>query len=151
MKKILLLVGLALTLFAKEQIEVSADTFEADEHKLVSTFSGHVHIKKGADEISANYLVIDFNKQNKPKRYEATGGVSFEIQTSSQHFVGTSQKIIYEPLSKKYIALGNVKINETMKNQKLRGESITIDRISGKAKLKGSKNRPVKFIFTVDE
>ena len=59
--------------------------------------------------------------------------------------------IIYEPTTKKYKAFGNVNINETINGQTLRGESIVIDRISGKARLKGRKNRPVKFIFTVEE
>ena len=151
MKKILLLIAFSLTLYASEQVEVTASEFEADEKKRVSYFRGSVFIKKGSDEIKADLLKIDFDRQNKPKRYDASGNVSFKITTDSQHFEGTSNQIIYEPISKKYRALGDVNIKETTKNQTLRGESITIDRVSGKAKLKGSHNRPVKFIFTVDE
>jgi len=152
MKHFLLLLLLPLWLWsANQKIEVKADSFEADEKKLISIFKGSVFIKKGKDEIKADLLKIDFDKKNRPKRYEATGHVSFKITTNSQHFVGSSNKIIYEPSNKKYQAYGNVEITETTKNQKLNGEKIIIDRVSGKTKISGSKKRPVKFIFTVDE
>jgi len=136
---------------ANQKIEVKADSFEADEKKMFSIFKGSVYIKKGKDEIKADLLKIDFDKKNKPKRYEASGHVSFKITTDSQHFVGSSNKIIYEPSNKKYQAYGNVQLIETKKNQKLNGEKIIIDRISGKTMISGSKKKPVKFIFTVDE
>ncbi len=151
MKKLLLLIALSFTLNAAEQVEVNALEFEADEKSRVSYFRGSVFIKKGKDEIKADLLKIDFDKNNKPKIYDASGNVTFKITTSSQRYVGKSDHIIYEPTTKKYKAFGNVNIKETTKGQTLRGESIIIDRISGKAKLKGSKNRPVKFIFTVEE
>ncbi len=151
MKKLLLLIAFSFTLFASEQVEVNAAEFEADENKLISYFRGAVFIKKGKDEIKADLLKINFDKKNKPLKYDASGNVSFKITTSSQHFEGTANQLIYEPSDKKYKALGDVNIKETTKNQTLKGESIIIDRVSGKAKLKGSKNRPVKFIFTVEE
>ena len=151
MKKLLLLIAFSSALLASEQVEVNALEFEADEKRQISYFKGSVFIKKGKDEIKADLLKINFDKNNKPLTYDATGNVSFKITTSSQHFAGTANQIIYEPATKRYKALGNVNIKETTKNQTLKGELITIDRISGKAKLKGSKNRPVKFIFTVDE
>ncbi len=151
MKKILLILVFSFSLTLAEKVEVSANSFEADEIKRVSLFKGKVHIKKGEDEIKSDSLKIDFDKQNRPIRYKAVGNVSFKITTSSQRFVGTSGEIIYEPLKKKYIASKNVNINETTKNRVLKGEKITIDRVSGKSKISGTKNRPVKFIFTVDE
>ncbi len=151
MRKVLLILVFSFSLSLAEKVEVSADSFEADELKRVSLFKGNVHIKKGEDEIKADNLKIDFDKQNRPIKYEAIGNVSFKITTSAQRFVGTSGEIIYEPLKKKYTASKNVNINETTKNRVLKGEKITIDRISGKSKISGTKNRPVKFIFTVDE
>ncbi|HIP02438.1 MAG TPA: lipopolysaccharide transport periplasmic protein LptA [Campylobacterales bacterium] len=151
MKKLLLLIAFSFTLVASEQVEVNAEEFKADEKKLISYFRGSVFIKKGKDEIKADLLKIIFDKTNKPIKYDATGNVSFKISTSSQHFVGTANQIIYEPSNKKYKAFGHVNIKETIKNQTLKGESITIDRISGKTSIIGSKNRPVKFIFTVEE
>jgi len=118
---------------------------------MISIFKGSVYIKKGKDEIKADLLKINFDKKNKPIRYEATGHVNFKITTDSQHFKGRSNKIIYEPSKKRYKASGDVQITETIKNQKLNGENIIIDRVSGKTKISGTKKRPVKFIFTVDE
>lgn len=151
MKKILLLTLLPFLLIASEQVEINADQFEADEKKRVSHFKGSVHIKKGKDEIKADYVKIDFDQKNRPLKYEATGSVTFDITTDSQHFEGKSDKIIYNPSKATYEALGNVFIKETTKEQKLKGASITINRNSGKTKISGSKNRPVKFTFTVDE
>ena len=150
MKKLLLLIALSFTLNA-EQVEVTALEFEADEKSGVSYFRSSVFIKKGVDEIRADLLKINFDKNNKPTIYDASGNVTFKITTSSQRYEGQSDHIIYEPSNKKYKAFGNVNIKETTKGQTLRGESITIDRVSGKARFKGSNNRPVKFIFTVEE
>jgi len=147
----IILLFCSLSLYAKEQVTVIADSFEADEFKKVSYFKGSVHIKKGSDEIKADNLMIVFGEDNKPIKYEAKGAVSFKVKTESQNFEGLSNQIIYEPLTKKYIASGDVNMVETIKNQILKGERISIDRISGKSKISGSKNKPVKFIFTVDE
>jgi lipopolysaccharide export system protein LptA len=151
MIKFLLLITFCIQLYASERVEINADNFEADENKRVSNFTGNVHIKKGEDEIYAEAIKIDFDKKNKPLKYEATGGVTFTIHTNSQLFDGTSNKIIYNPADKTYKAIGNVKINERVKNQTLKGERIDINRNSGKTKISGTKNRPVKFIFTVEE
>lgn len=151
MKKILLSLFICLSLAGAEKVEVSADSFEADEIKRVSNFKGSVHIKKGVDEIKADSLHINFNEQNQPVKYEAIGNVSFKITTDTQRFVGTSTEIIYEPMKKIYTARKNVNITETIKKSTLKGEKITIDRINGKTKISGSENKPVKFIFTVDE
>jgi lipopolysaccharide export system protein LptA len=152
MKYFLPLLLLATWLYgASQQIEVKADSFEADEKKLISIFKGSVFIKKGEDEIKADLLKINFDKKNRPIKYEATGNVRFKIKTDSQRFKGRSNIIVYEPVDKKYRAYGNVQITETIKNQKLNGERIIIDRVSGKTKISGTKKQPVKFIFTVDE
>lgn len=151
MKNILLLIAFSISLVASEQVEINADNFEADERKRVSYFKGSVHIKKGKDEIKADEVKINFDLKNRPLKYEAIGNITFKITTDSQHFDGTSNKIIYDPSNKTYKASGNVLINETTKGQTLKGENIIINRISGKTKISGKKNRPVKFIFTVDE
>ncbi len=140
-----------LLLLAEERVEVSADSFEADELKRVSHFRGSVYIKKGSDEIKSQTLIISFGEDNRPTKYEAVGSVSFKISTKEQRFEGRSKKIIYEPIKKRYIASGDVYIVETTKDRILTGESIVIDRESGRSKISGAKDKPVKFIFTVDE
>ena len=150
MKIIVLLHLLALFLFA-DKIIVTADHFEAYENKKVSILTGHVHIRKNRDDIKADKLVIDFNTANKPIRYTLSGHVTFDITTSKQHFVGSAREIVYDPARKRYIATGNVRIKEMVGDRLLEGEKIVIDRVSGKSIITGTKNRPVKFIFSVQE
>ncbi len=142
---------LALLTLHAEKITVTADHFEAYESKRISILQGHVHITKGADDIKAEKLVIDFDPHNKPLRYTLSGHVSFDITTQAQHFVGTAQKIVYDPRKKRYIASGNVHIRERNADRLLEGARIVIDRTSGKSTITGSGNRPVKLIFSVDE
>ena len=141
---------LALMLFA-EKIVVTADHFEAFENKKVSILTGHVHIRKGKDDIKARKLVIEFNDANKPVRYTLTGDVRFDITTQRQHFVGEAHRISYDPLTRRYVATGNVHIRETEGDRLLEGEKIVIDRVSGKSTITGKRHKPVKFIFSTKE
>ncbi len=141
----------SFTLLCAEQVEISADKFEADEKKMLSILTGNVVLKKGADEIYAKKLTIFFDKENKPKEYLATGNITFSINTDKQSFDGRAQKLLYNPSTLKYEISGNAYIHEKKQNSKLYGETIMIDRITGKSTIKGSKKRPVKFIFEVKE
>jgi len=149
--KIFLLFLLTTVLLYAEKITVTADNFEAYETKKISVLSGHVHIKKGSDDIRADKLVILLDTANKPVRYTLTGHVLFDLHTKTQHFAGNAQKIVYDPAHKRYIAEGNVFLKEKNSDKTLQGEKIVIDRVSGKTIISGKKNRPVKFTFTVEE
>ena len=150
MKYIIILFLLICGLYA-EKITVTADNFVADETKNISVLRGNVHIKKGADNITADKLVITFNAQRKPLKYTLTGNVNFDITTKKQHYKGDSNQIIYDPKSKLYTATGNVHIIDKIADRTLHGEKIIIDRITGKSTITGKKNQPVKFTFTVEE
>jgi lipopolysaccharide export system protein LptA len=149
--KILLFLSLIISFLVAEKVEVSADSFEADENRGVSKFIGNVKIKKADDFISSNELIIEFDKKNKPEKYIASKNIKFKISTNKQKFEGKANRLIYQPSSQKYELLGDVKITEKTMNRKLFGDKIIIDRVSGKSKILGTKNKPVKFIFTVEE
>ena len=152
MKVLSLILLFAFVLYAKgENIIVNAKSFEADEKKNISIFKGDVSIQKGDDYIKADTLKIYFNKKNKPTKYKAIGNVKFELFTNKQHFKGNSNTIEYSPLTKLYKASGHVFLTDLTQHRKLRGENIIIDRIHGKTKINGTKKRPVKFIFSVEE
>ena len=150
MIKLLLLLLSFHTLFA-QQVEISADSFEADENKMVSILKGNVLLQKGEDIIHAQMLTITFDKNNKPLNYLAQGGVSFDINTQNQSFDGQAKTLSYNPSTLIYEIKGNAYIHEKSQNRKLYGQHIMIDRKSGKSTIKGSKQRPVKFIFEVKE
>jgi lipopolysaccharide export system protein LptA len=149
MKKLLILL-LCAVVYAQE-IEITADKLEADENKKISTLIGNVVIKKGLDKISCDTLEVKFDKENKPTLYQASGDVRFHILTNNKDFKGSAQKLIYNPANKKYSLQGNVKIEELQSKQRLFGETIIIDRTSGKSVIKGDGRRPVKFIFDVKD
>ena len=150
MKFLTLLLIFTLTLFAQE-IKITAQKFEADEKKMISIFSGGVHLQKGSDEINASTLNITFDKNNKPILYEANGNLSFKISTKNQLFVGNANYMIYEPKTNKYKIIGNAFIHEIKGDRKLYGEEISIDRQSGKSQILGTLKKPVKIIFTTNE
>jgi lipopolysaccharide export system protein LptA len=134
-----------------ETVEVTADKFEANEKRQISILSGNVTIKKGRDIIKTDKLVIRFDKKNRPVLYESEGRVDFDIRLDNEHYVGKANHLLYDPNNKLYKMSGDVKIKETINGRELIGESVTIDRSSGKSEILGGKNRPVKFIFEVDE
>jgi len=149
--KFLYLLLFSFTLLNAQKVEISADSFEADEKKMLSVLQGNVRLIKGEDTIKASKLTIYFDAENKPKSYLAEGNINFIIHTGNQHFKGKAQKLLYKPSSLKYEISGNAFIHEMTQNRKLYGETIMIDRISGKSTIKGSSNKPIKFIFEVKE
>ncbi len=149
--KIFIILLTLLSFLNAEKVEISADSFEANEPKQISIFSGNVKIKKGKDWFSASKVIILFDKKNKPTKYSAIGEVDFSLKTSNQIFVGNADKLIYEPKTQKYQILGNAFIHEKSQDRKLYGEKIIIDRKKGTSKITGTQKRPVKFIFSVKE
>jgi lipopolysaccharide export system protein LptA len=149
--KILYIWLVLLSLSYAQKVEISADSFEADEKKRVSILKGNVLLKKGADIVHADKLTIYFDAQNHPSKYHASGGIQFEIYTNQQDFQGHANSLVYDPKTLKYELSGDAYIHEKKQNSELFGEVIMIDRVSGKSSIKGSKKRPVKFIFEVKE
>ncbi len=149
--KFLWLILFSFTILYAQQVEISADSFEADEKKMLSVLSGNVLLKKGADTIHASKLTIFFDANNKPLKYLAEKNISFTIHTETQSFEGKAEKLLYDPSTLKYEISGNAFVHETTQNRKLYGETIMIDRISGKSTIKGGKKKPVRFIFEVKE
>ncbi len=148
--RLLFILLLTITSIYAQKVEITADDLEADEKSHISTLKGNVSIKKGADSIKADKLEVFFDKNNKPTKYVATGDIRFHILTDTREFQGKGEKLIYDPSTKKYEISGGVVIEELKEHQKLIGEKIVIDRVSGKSKIEGGK-RPIKLIFEVKE
>ncbi|NCB11649.1 MAG: lipopolysaccharide transport periplasmic protein LptA [Erysipelotrichia bacterium] len=142
-------------LFAQsETLVIDAQDFQADDKKGVSIFTGNVKIKMGQDKLNANRVDVFFttNKENKkvPLRYEAIGNADFEIVTEDKHYIGNGDKIIYSPQKEEYTIIGNGFLQEKNDDRKVYGDTIYVNQISGEAKVKGSENKPVRFIINVD-
>jgi lipopolysaccharide export system protein LptA len=143
-------------LFAQsETLIIDAQNFQADDKKGISIFTGNVKIKMGEDKLNAQRVDVFFETDKKtnnktPLRYEATGKADFEIVTKDKHYVGNGDKIIYSPQKEEYTIIGNGFIHEQNDDRKIYGDTIYVNQLSGEAKVKGSENKPVKFIINVD-
>lgn len=142
-------------LFAQTQtLIIDAQNFQADEKNGISIFTGNVKIKMGEDKLNAQkvdiFFVTDKNNNKIPLKYEATGNADFEIVTKAKHYVGNGDKIIYSPQKEEYTIIGNGFLHEKRDDRKIYGDTIYVNQLTGEAKVKGSENKPVRFIIQVD-
>ena len=143
-----------LLLAQSETLVIDAQNFEADDKKGISIFTGNVKIKMGEDKLNAEkvdvYFTTDKNNAKVPLKYEATGKADFEIITKEKHYIGNGDKVIYSPQKEEYTILGNGLIKKKNDNRKVYGDTIYVNQLTGEARVKGSEQKPVKFIINVE-
>jgi len=140
------------TLLSSQQVEITADHFEASDVNKVTKFIGNVHMIKGVDELNASKVFVYFDEKKKPVRYEAIGSVKFIItMNDGKRYIGQSGRLIYIPKTEIYELYESVKLFDVKLDRKLIGEKVFVDKQSGKAKVEGNKEKPVKFIFKIEE
>ncbi len=144
-------------LFAQsETLVIDAQNFQADDKNGISIFTGNVKIKMGEDRLNADRVDVYFttnkdNNNNKiPLKYEATGKADFEIVTTDKHYIGNGDKVIYSPQKEEYTIIGNGFLQEKNDDRKVYGDTIYVNQLSGEARVKGSEQKPVRFIINVD-
>ncbi len=142
-------------LFAQiETLMIDAQNFESDDKKGISTFTGNVKVNMNKDKLNAQkvdiFFITDKNNNKIPLRYEATGKVDFEIVTPDKHYIGNGDKVIYSPQKEEYTIIGNGFIQEKNDDRKVYGDTIFINQLTGESRVKGSEQKPVKFIINVD-
>ena len=143
-----------LLLAQSETLIIDAQNFEADDKKGISIFTGNVKIKMGEDKLNAEkvdvYFTTDKDNAKVPLKYEATGKADFEIITKEKHYIGNGDKVIYSPQKEEYTILGNGFLQEKNDNRKVYGDTIYVNQLTGEARVKGSEQKPVKFIINVE-
>ncbi len=142
--------GLAAT---AEEVTITSDRFEADEQSRVTKFLGHVHMKKGTDELNATKVNVYFNAKRKPLKYEALGKVSFVIHMKEdpKWYSGKADRLVYRPAGEIYELYGHVVLKEPALDRTVTGEKVVVEKQSGRATVEGGAHKPVKFIFKVEE
>lgn len=150
MRFILILIFLGLTSFAQE-VQVSADNFSANELKGVGKFTGNVIITKGKDILKSNELIINFDKKKKPLKYEALGNASITVFMDGKHYYGKGNSLIYNPVENLYTIEGDAFLEEKTTGKKVYGKKIVVNQKNGKYEVSSDKNKPVKFIFQIDD
>lgn len=138
------------TAFA-QKVEVTSNSMKAENLKKEVHFLGNAKVKKLEDWIHADKIIVYFNDQNETKMYEAIGKVTFEFKNEKGHYKGKSEKVTYYPQKSFYVLSGKAKVDDVMNKRQVKGDEITLDMVTGDSQVKGSKKKPVKFIFTTDE
>lgn len=139
-------------LMAKDQVEITAKHFSADEKSRSTLITGDVVITRAQDRLEADKVIIFFDEKNRPLKYEAEGGVKFELHLpEGRHIKGRSKRAIYDASASEYHLLGEALVEERGKSNVIKGEKVIINRLSGAAKIAGDKNRPARLVFTFEE
>ena len=150
MKFILAICLLLVSLYAENNyLNIDAKSFEANEKENFIHFNGDVKMTKNSDYLKCQDLMIYTKKTKKnkqlPIKYEATKDVSFEIVLKKSILKGRGDKLVYYPLEKRYIIIGNAYLEDTKTDKKLSASKIYIDEKTGFTKIDGQKDKPVKF------
>jgi lipopolysaccharide export system protein LptA len=140
-----------ITIIRADVVDIKADHFYANDINKVAYFEGNARIKQGVNEFRASKILVHFNRKKKATKYEAEGGVNFNIVEGGIHYTGKAQKITYSPNSSKYYFYGNVILQDLTNNRKIEAGKISLDLKTGLADIKGEKQRPVHFIFEIED
>lgn len=153
MKKVLVVLCICIIPLLAEQVKITADAFEGNEKKGITTFSGNVKIKKENDELNASKVTVFTDKDRNPYRYEAEGEVSFYIDLPDNNatYKGDAGKVIYLPVKQEYQFFTNVHLYQLGTNRKVFGNEVILNAIDGNAKALGKEKAPVIMIFNVKD
>ena len=152
-----LLLNITLMQAEDNYLNIDAKHFESITEKNILHFEGDVKMTKNNDLLLCQKLIIntkpsptDPNKQI-PKDYKATGNVSFVITTVDNTFKGKGNTVYYYPDKQKYIIIGNGYLEDLKEGKKINAEKIYIDELTGRTKIDGGKNKPIKFKLRLDD
>ncbi len=142
---------LILTILSANEVEITADKFTADEAKGVSVFTGNVHVVKGKDDLKADKIIINFDKNKQPTLYTAIGHAKAKLIIKDKNYFAKGNTLIYDPLTLKYTIKKNAFLQELDTDKKVYGENIRVDQARGYYEVDGKANKPVKFIFKLKD
>lgn len=142
---------LSMDILLAEKIEITSDSMKAEDIKKEVHFIGNVKVKQLKNWIHGDKVIVYFDENNETKMYKAIGTVTFEFKDEKQFYQGSADKVTYFPSKSKYILTGKAIIDDIMNKRHVNGDEIILDTISGNANVQGSREKPVKFIFDVED
>jgi len=150
MKYKLLSILFLVSILNSSELQIKANSFNADENTGISIFKGNVKIKKSNDELNASKVTVYTNENKEPTKFVAVGNVSFSIQTKEKAiYKGVAQKAIYIPATKEYHFFKNVHLKQVDDKKEIIGDEVLLNTIEGKAYAKGIESEPVIMIFDI--
>ncbi len=137
-----------------EKVEVTSDSMKAEELKKEVHFIGNVTVKQLESWLHGDTVIVYFDENNETKMYEAIGKndvVTFEVKEKKGFYKGRAMNVKYYPVTSKYVLTGKAVIDDLLNKRHVNGDVITLDMATGNAMVKGSKKKPVKFIFDMEK
>ena len=152
MNKIIFLTIFLITTLFSQELKVKANLFNADQKRGISTFEGNVNIVRANDELNASKVTIYTDSNQKPIKFVAEGGASFNIETlEGAVYKGKAEKVIYLPQKKEYHFFKDIHLKQINEKKEIIGEEVILKTIEGKAYAKGANKEPVIMIFDMPE
>jgi len=148
--KTLLFICLTSTLFA-ERLEIASVSMKAMDSNNEIHLIGNVKIKEADSWLHGDEVIVYFNENNKTNKYEAVGSVKFKVKKEENNYKGSANKVIYYPLTSKYILTGKAIVHDLANKRDLAGDEITINVETGIVHVKGSEKRPIILILETEE
>jgi len=148
-RKFISLILISVGVYA-QTVDITSDEMKANQDKKQISFIGNAKVVQEKNYIYADKIIVYFSDDNKTKQYDAVDNVHFEFVNEISHYKGYANKLTYMPLQEKYILTGNAKIDDLINKRVIKGDKITLDTKSGNASVKGSRKKPVKFIFETE-
>ncbi len=135
-----------------EKVEVTSDSMKAIDLKKEVHFIGNVTVKQLESWLHGEKVIVYFDENNETKMYEATGHpVTFEVKEKKGFYKGSALNVKYYPVTSKYVLSGKAVIDDILNKRHVNGNVITLDMTTGNAAVKGTKKKPVKFIFDMEK
>jgi len=148
--KIVLLLLFTGSLLA-QKVNITSDNMEAADMKKEVHFIGNAKVVQGKSWIHGDEIIVYFDENNETKKYEAIGLVTFEFIQEKSSYKGSSDKVTYYPVKDQYILTGKAIIDDLINKRHVNGDEIVLDMTTGNANVKGSRTKPVKFIFDMKD
>ncbi|MDD2267343.1 lipopolysaccharide transport periplasmic protein LptA [Sulfuricurvum sp.] len=151
-RTLIILFTLTFITLNAEELKVISDNFKGDQQKGVAVFTGNVKVTKGMDELNASKVTIYTDKDKKPYKYVAEGGVSFFIVTEQQEkYRGKSQSAVYMPNEGEYQFYTKVDLIRLDDFRRVKGDKVVVNMSQGNAVAESAKDEPVIMTFTLQE
>jgi len=133
-----------------EKVEITSDSMHAENMKKEVHFIGNVMIKQADNWLHGDKVIVYFDENNETNKYEAIGTVTFEFKKENSFYKGSADNVTYFPAKSQYILTGKAVIDDQINKRHVNGNEIVFDMLTGNANVKGSRKKPVKFIFDME-
>jgi lipopolysaccharide export system protein LptA len=152
---LILLIGFNIIFAKTVDVDIQAQFFDSDDSKDTVIFRGSVSMIKSDDTLVCDELTLKtkLNKLTNKKdivSYTAIGNVSFTIRNETQDIIGNGDKVIFNGKNELYEIIGNGYLEDKINKKIIKGDKIYLNQKTGHTRIKGTKEKPVQFKFTVE-